>query len=88
MTYNTALPHIDNILWLRALARPFPTTAGRILDIAATWNFSKNTLSFLSLFPHHEVFENGNDFLSRCEQLELLIRDERAMPVEHLNSQE
>lgn len=86
MIYIKALPRIDNILWLSKLARPFPTTAGDVLDKARKWSFSKSTLDFLKLFPRDEVFENGDDFFTRCEEIEMMLREERAMPVEFLRS--
>ncbi len=86
MTYAKPLPRIDNVLWLRKLARPFPATAGKILGIAKAWNFSAGTTDFLKLFPEDEVFDSGDDFLTRCDELELLIREERRMPVESLRS--
>ena len=86
MTYKTVLPRIDNILWLSNLARPFPKTAGEILDIALSWKFSKSITDFLKLFPRDEVFENGEDFVTRLEELEMMIREERQMPFEHLRS--
>ena len=86
MTYNTNLPHIDNMLWLRRLARPFPVSAGRILEIAKAWNFSSNTIDLLILFPEDEIFESESDFLARCQELELLIREKEKMPAEILRS--
>ena len=86
MTYTKPLPRIDNILRLSQLARPFPKTAGMVLDIAETWDFSSNTIGFLKLFPEGEVFESDDDLLTRCDELELMIREERKMPAEILHS--
>lgn len=86
MVYGKALPRIDNIRWLKRLAGPFPTTAGEILEVAKVWNFSKGTIDFLKLFPLDEEFESEDDFLTRCEELELLIGEERRMPAETLRS--
>jgi len=86
MTYFKPLPHIDNVRWLAKLAGPYPTTRQAILETAELWKFSDNTLEFLMLFPPDEEFTDHQDFLSRCEELEMLIREERAQPVEVLNS--
>lgn len=84
--YIKPLPRIDNILWLAKLARPFPTTAGEILTIAKKWNFSRSTLDFLKSFPKDEEFRDIEDFVTRSEELELMIREERKMPREILRS--
>jgi len=86
MIYFKPLPHIDNIRWLAKLAGPYPTTRQAILEIAEVWNFSDSTLEFLRLFPPDEEFVSYDDFLLRCEELEMLIREERKMPAELLRS--
>jgi hypothetical protein len=74
------------MLWLKQLARPFPTTTDRIIYLATAWNFDSSTLDFLKLFPKDEVFENEDDFMVRCEELKLMIREEQNMPAESLRS--
>lgn len=86
MTYGKSLPRIDNILWLKALSRPFPATTADILEKARLWHFSTNTIDFLKLFPENEIFESEEEFLTRCEELEMMIREERAMPIEGMLS--
>lgn len=86
MMYTKPLPRIDNILWLAKLARPYPTTAERIVQIAKYWNFSRSTLDFLKFFPSDEQFKNMEDFISRSEELELLTQEEQRMPHEILKS--
>ena len=86
MTYGKALPRIDNILWLKALSRPFPTKTAHILAMAKLWHFSTNTIDFLKLFPEDEIFTSEDDFLTRCEELEMMIREERSMPLEGMLS--
>lgn len=80
MVYNNARPHIDNILWLARLSMPFPATAGNIAEVARAWRFSANTLDFLQLFPRDEIFSSREDFMTRCEELKLLIREQAEMP--------
>jgi hypothetical protein len=86
MIYTKPLPRLDNIVWLAKHIDPFPITAGEILDIAQTWKFNKSILEFLKLFPADEEFESRADFLTRVEELEIMIREEREMPVEILRS--
>lgn len=85
MVFSKKSPRIDNILWLVKLARPFPATAKHILAIAKVWNFSQSTLNFLELFSPNEVFENGDDFLARCEELEIIATDKEDMSRELLH---
>lgn len=84
--YSRPLPRLDNILWLTQLARPFPTTADHIIKAAKKWRFSKSTVDFLGLFPHDTKFEDGEEFFARSQDLQLLIRQERDAPIEHLKS--
>lgn len=86
MIYYKPLPHIDNVRWLAKLAGPYPATRQEIMDAAQDWNFSDNTIEFLRLFPADEQFKSQDEFLTRCEELELLIREERKMPAEVLRS--
>jgi hypothetical protein len=82
MIYNNSLPRINNVLWLARLSMPFPASAGAIIEIAEAWHFDKSTLDFLDLFPRDVVFETRKDFLTRCEDLELLLREEAEAPAE------
>jgi len=82
MIYNRTQPRIHNVLWLTRLAMPFPSTAGKIMGIAVAWRFDKSTLDFLALFPPNVEFASREDFLTQCEELELLLREEAQAPVE------
>ncbi len=86
MVYNNPLPRIDNILWLARLSLPFPATAGDIYEVAEMWRFNKSTLDFLRLFPTDEVFTSRENFLRRCEELELLLREERPATIDTILS--
>lgn len=82
MIYNRTLPRINNVRWLARLSMPFPTTAGTIMEIAEAWRFDKSTLDFLALFSQDTEFQTREEFLAKCEELELLIREEAEAPVE------
>lgn len=84
--YDKILPGTKNLLWLSKLARPFPASATKLVQTASKWNLSRNTIDFVSLFPSDVTFASGDDFLTRCEELRLMIREERAMPVEKLHN--
>lgn len=88
MSYNKPLPRINNILWLAKFTGPFPMKNSEIIIVAENWHFSKSLINFLHLFPEDEEFENGLDFVTRCEDLEHIIREERKAPHEMLHSQQ
>ncbi|HUY85045.1 MAG TPA: DUF2795 domain-containing protein [Candidatus Dormibacteraeota bacterium] len=88
MIYYKPLPHIDNVRWLAKLAGPYPATRQEILEAAQDWNFSDSTIEFLRLFPADEQFKSQDDFLTRSEELHLLMREEREMPAEALHGQQ
>jgi len=49
---------------------------------------NRPTILFLQLFGLQDVFENGIDFLNRCEEVKLFLREERNAPYELLRSSE
>ena len=86
MIYAKPLPRIDNIVRLAKITGPYPVKARSLLETARLRDFHKSTLDFLRLFPSDEAFESRADFLTRCDELELMIREERKMPSEALRS--
>lgn len=78
--------HIGNLEWLVHLARPFPVSAGKMQDLARKWGFDRHVQDLLGQFPEDEDFESGDDFLTRCEELEFLESEEADMPDETLRS--
>ncbi len=79
-------PHIHDLTWLVHMGRPFPTTAKTMQDLADKWGFDKHVRDLLARFPADEKFESGDDFLTRCEELEFLSKEGAAMPRETLRS--
>jgi hypothetical protein len=88
MTHSATLPRINSLRKVKALARPFPATAGDILAAAKFWGVNKNTINFLKLFPANIRFENEDDFMTRSEELEIIIGEEEKLPEEYLRSNE
>lgn len=86
MKRDIALPRIANIEWLARLAEPFPASIDKLSDLAKHWKFGRNTMDFLRLFPKNEIFESKIEFLTRCEELEMMIREGRNLPAETLRS--
>jgi len=79
MVYGRAYPRIDNIRWLRALARPYPVTASEVLEIAKRWHFSTGTIDFISLFPSDLIFMDEADFVRKCQEVELFIESDQSL---------
>jgi hypothetical protein len=86
MIYNKPVPRINNVRWLARLSMPFPTTAGFIMQTAEDWRFDQSTLDFLARFPQDLIFKSREDFLTRCEELELLLQEEMESPAEPMLS--
>lgn len=84
--YAKPFPTTKDLVWLSKLADEFPVTRRELVRVARDWGFSRRTLDFLRLFPENEVFESRADFVNRCEDLELLIKQEYEAPEEHLRS--
>lgn len=80
--YSRSLPRIDNIYLLKNLIATYPVSIKRIIQIARRWSFSRSTIDFLKYFPSSEVFESGDEFLSRCEDIETVIKESRHEPAE------
>lgn len=86
MVYTKALPRITKLQRLAEQSEPFPKTVKSIVRIAIKQNFNKALIDFLRQFPSDEVFETKNDFIQRCEVVEMMIRYERNAPDEKLRS--
>ena len=84
--YAYDLPDMDKITRLAKLVNPFPATARRIAKFAKHYGFSRDVLDFLHYFHPREKFESRADFVTRCDEMELFIREEREMPIELLRS--
>lgn len=78
--------HIDNPEWLVHLAGPFPVKARVLKDLAAAWSFDGHMRHMLDRFYDDDMFDSGDDFLTRYEELELLTSEEAQLPHEILRS--
>ena len=77
MVYMELLPKMDNIMHLAEVAGPFPTTRREIMRTAHAYKFDREVLQFLNLFPADELFDSQADFITRCDEVELLVLEER-----------
>lgn len=71
-----------------ACAAQFPATSTDMIAFAERRGCNRPTILFLQLFGLQDVFENGIDFLNRCEEVKLFLREERNAPYELLRSSE
>lgn len=79
MAYEKILPTMRHLRYLAKMVQ-FPATCREILAVATMSGFSDTMTDFLSLFPKNEAFKNSAEFTARCEELELLIQEERSTP--------
>ncbi len=85
MVYNKKLPPVRQLLSLAQHTR-FPATRAAAVQVANGLGSPQTVIDFLKLFPSEETFASRDEFMTRCEELELLIGQERAMPTEVLRS--
>jgi hypothetical protein len=86
MQYSKPLPPVRDLLTLSQRVY-FPIERRQLSAIATNSGIGGPTLTdFLSVFPAGEVFESRVDFMTRAEELEMLINQERTTPAETLRS--
>lgn len=85
MNRLTVLPRYRSLLSL-ARAASFPISRQDMLTLARARDAAPSTVVFLRRFNPEDVFENGADFMNRCEEMKLLLRDLRDCPRELLRS--
>jgi hypothetical protein len=71
---------MHHIRWLAKLVGTNPARAQTFINRAISMNFKQNIVDFLKRFPPDEIFETRSDFVIRCEELKLLIEEERKAP--------
>lgn len=84
MVYPRTFPSERRLITLVRHAE-FPAGRDELVALAEQKGDTPAIL-FLSLFDPDDVFENGVDFINRCEELKLLIREEQVAPKEVLRS--
>jgi len=84
--YTKQLPNMKTIQQVAKLAGPFPTSARMIVFYAKHFGLDHDVTDFLHQFHPDEMFQSRADFITRCDELELMIQEEREMPKEVLRS--
>ena len=65
---------------------PFPMPCGEMIVVARYMSCSPTTVRLLQRFDQNDVFENGVDFINRCDGVRLLMNEVRHTPKELLYS--
>jgi hypothetical protein len=89
MTYNKQLvKEFPRTRYLLELAKEihFPAAAGTIRRSARNLGYTRQAITFLHLFPAGEIFRSRTDFMTRCSEVAMLIKQERIAPKEVLRS--
>lgn len=82
--YTKQLPNLRDMERLSTLVRSYPVTRAQIVRVARMWNFRPEVVSFLRQFPADQLFDSRIDFVTRTEEVSLLIRQEWESPKEFL----
>ena len=80
------LPRNQGLIRLANEAGSFPMTARDVRRNARVLGFSMRVLAFLKRFPDDARFESHQDFLDRCLELEVLLREKHNAPHERTSS--
>ena len=83
---KTVTPPSELQLLDLAYSANFPVNREQIVKIARNRHFSPATVQFLNHFGAHDQFENGVDFVNRCEEVKLLEQELTDAPREQLRS--
>jgi len=78
MKYDKQLPPVRDLLQLAKSVR-FPITREMFTQAALQQSADQTMLDFLTLYPTDEVFKSKVDFMTRSEELELLITQQYRM---------
>ena len=86
MAYTQKLPSLRIMRFLADIDGPFPIKNRHVVLAARRFRFDDNVINFLQQFPADEIFASRDDFVERCRDLEILIRQEQESPQEILHS--
>ena len=87
MIYQSKLPGEQTLLRLARIVQ-FPTTIEPIIRSAQERGSATSTIKFLQLFDPKDIFQSRVDFMNQCEEVKMLIRQERETPYEVVYSQQ
>lgn len=84
MVYSGSLPQMTTLRRLADVIGLFPVRNHQLVLTSQQLGSSEGVADFLRLFPAFEQFHTRDEFLERCEKLELVIREEQQAPRENL----
>lgn len=83
MPYTKKLPATHHLLKLTRNIG-FPATAGYAAKLSQDLGLPRELTDFLRSFPRDEIFQSRVDFMTRCEELEILFQQEIDGPPDKL----
>lgn len=86
--YTTPLPRLRDLLKVGQAVNYFPATRNTVLRAAVMVDAPEEVIEFLLHFPSYATFDSRSNFMLKCEELELLINEERLAEPEYLHSQQ
>lgn len=85
MRYMRTYPTEEQLREL-AYILPFPMSCDDMVTVARYIGCSPAAVRLLRQFDPEDVFENGVDFINRCQAMRIVMQGERAAPKELLRS--
>jgi hypothetical protein len=82
MTYTKQLPTGSEIIELAKNIEEFPILSQRLLYLARRKGTSRRLINLLKLFPPYLEFDSRAMLVNLCEDLRILIEQERYSPFE------
>ncbi len=81
MVYMKQLPPVRQLLSL-AQGIIFPIERNELVHLAKEQGAPASVIDFLKLFPVEEIFNSRTAFMTRCEEMELLISHKQVAVIE------
>lgn len=88
MRYTKQLPKHRDLERLSTFVVYYPAAQKEFLEAAQTWGMGDDVIELIKQFPSDEIFDDRYDFLNRCDELELIVQEERDAPRENVQSYE
>jgi len=80
------LPHSKDIFRLAKFITSYPVLSRNVVQVARKLGCKENVIEFLKLFPGDNEFQSRTDFITRCEDLKIVMKQKEELPEERLFS--
>lgn len=81
MVFTDRLPQLSH-LGILANHATYPADVPQLVRLATDIGYGPGLINFLKLFSPQTRFDNPTEFIVECEELELLLEEERQSPKE------